>query len=116
MTARIVPAIAIGARTIDLGEAELLVARQGLTVKLPVTSTSRQAETLTASLDGLAGWSILEGSSMTVPANGTSTLVLHLRASDQVAAGPIEGQLALAGPAGLDLAGGPVRITGTPGE
>lgn len=109
--ARIVPAVTIGAAALELGAVEMAAARQGVTLTIPVTSTSRQLEQVQVSLAGMAGWILPGGATVSIP-TGSSRLALSLRATDSVAPGPIGGQLSLAARAGVDLLGGNVPLRG----
>jgi len=109
--ARIVPALIVATAPQELGLLETVAARQGVTVTIPITSTSRQLEQVQVSLEGMTGWTLSGGATVSIP-TGSGRLAVGLRATAGVALGPVSGQLSFAARSGVDLLGGAVPLRG----
>ncbi|HIE39685.1 MAG TPA: VWA domain-containing protein, partial [Anaerolineae bacterium] len=91
--ARIVPTISIEVERVDLGRVEIVSATQGLTITVPVRSTSRRSETLSVRLEGMPDWVLAEAGLLSVPPGGERRLILHLVAQPEASPGTVEGRL-----------------------
>jgi len=90
---------------------ELSQAQQGIPLIVTFSSTSAHNETVTARLDGLHGFTLLEANEFSVAANGDTTLTFHLLADPVIQPETFQGQVVFSAPEGVDLANGNIPLS-----
>jgi len=109
--ARMIPALAVKSTQVGLtlpvsGETprfELIQAQQGIPLIVIFSSTAPQAETVTARLEDMPGFTLLETGDLVVAANADTTLTMRLAADPALILQSYTGQLVFTARDGIDL-------------
>jgi Mg-chelatase subunit ChlD len=116
--ARIIPTLAVKSTQVGLtppanGEMprfELVQAQQGIPLIVGFSSTASQAENITARLEEMPGFTLLETGNLVVAANADTTLTLHLAVDPTLPPQTYAGRLVFTGREGIDLVGGDILL------
>lgn len=107
---RRIPVVTVQASPIDLGPVEISHARQGITLYVPVSSTSTDAEMLQVHLEAMPALHLIEGTTFWVPPGGESLLAVPLTPGPDVSAGGFQGRLVFSAREGVNLEGAVVPL------
>ena len=111
--ARIIPTLSVQKTQVGLQPATRFAldqAQQGIPVIVTFSSTSPRAAAVTAQLQDLAGFTVLEGAQFQVAANSDTTLTLHIQTDPTLPPQLFQGRLVFSVPEGVDLVGGDIPI------
>lgn len=92
---------------------EIQEALEGIPLAVSIQSTSAKAESVTASLEGLSGFTLKESGPLPIAPNGITTLTLHLVGDIQLQPRELEGTLLLTPASAVDVLNNrmPIKLT-----